>query len=400
MFPANLYAEILFESGWENPGAATSGNCADQESGEDCTYGYTCLDAYDNEDGCKLGTESWDNLGVQATLDLRTQTDVVHSGSYAFEIECRDGSAELRYDLLLEYDANHDAVFDAFESEYYLTYWIYFSSDYKFPSRFKGIKFHDNGNAYNSAGGDSISTKVGASGTPGYGLAGSDDTEKESLLSTVDTDHGHLILSNYASHSVDYPSEGDNECHTADDVSSIGTNHPMGVNQDMSGPADNGSNSDPYWPGGDNAKVYFTVGKWYQVILYQKIHDTEGIQSAWIREGDSGTLYKVIHVDKDAWAGTTYDLGTYDTRCFRPGASSLLISDMALPAGTINAGHGIPVGAKIFIDDLAIATTFADVENYGLSTPEVPANAIQGMQISNLNVTKNLIAWHRTDGLR
>jgi len=30
----------------------------------------------------------------------------------------------------------------------------------------------------------------------------------------------------------------------------------------------------------------------------------------------------------------------------------------------------------------------------------VPANAIQGMQISNLGVTKNLIAWHRTDGLR
>jgi len=35
----------------------------------------------------------------------------------------------------------------------------------------------------------------------------------------------------------------------------------------------------------------------------------------------------------------------------------------------------------------------------GEETP-VPANAIQGMQISNLNVTNNLIAWHRTDGLR
>ena len=29
-----------------------------------------------------------------------------------------------------------------------------------------------------------------------------------------------------------------------------------------------------------------------------------------------------------------------------------------------------------------------------------PANTIQGVSISNLNVTKNLIAWHRTDGLR
>ena len=32
--------------------------------------------------------------------------------------------------------------------------------------------------------------------------------------------------------------------------------------------------------------------------------------------------------------------------------------------------------------------------------PEVPANAIQGMQISNLNVTENLTAWNRTDNLR
>ena len=31
---------------------------------------------------------------------------------------------------------------------------------------------------------------------------------------------------------------------------------------------------------------------------------------------------------------------------------------------------------------------------------EAPANAIQGVSISNLNVTKNLIVWHRTDGLR
>ena len=36
----------------------------------------------------------------------------------------------------------------------------------------------------------------------------------------------------------------------------------------------------------------------------------------------------------------------------------------------------------------------------GESEPEVPANAIQGMQISNIGVTNNLIAWHRTDGLR
>jgi len=34
------------------------------------------------------------------------------------------------------------------------------------------------------------------------------------------------------------------------------------------------------------------------------------------------------------------------------------------------------------------------------NSEEIPANAIQGMQISNLNVTNNLIAWHRTDGLR
>ena len=46
----------------------------------------------------------------------------------------------------------------------------------------------------------------------------------------------------------------------------------------------------------------------------------------------------------------------------------------------------------------------ADVSLVGVDAgepePEVPANAIQGMQISNLNVTDNLTAWNRTDNLR
>jgi len=48
-------------------------------------------------------------------------------------------------------------------------------------------------------------------------------------------------------------------------------------------------------------------------------------------------------------------------------------------------------------NDLAAITSGSVTNN---STVNVPSNAILGVKISNLGITNNLIAWHRTDGLR
>ena len=96
------------------------------------------------------------------------------------------------------------------------------------------------------------------------------------------------------------------------------------------------------------------------------------------------------------------------------GTIAITPSDSSLVRMVVVFEDGIPVGAdsispysvsgvgsgtlSVRVYPLYASTTLY-VEATDDETP-VPANAIQGVQISNLNVTKNLIAWHRTDGLR
>ena len=57
--------------------------------------------------------------------------------------------------------------------------------------------------------------------------------------------------------------------------------------------------------------------------------------------------------------------------------------------------------AYYLMDNLEIATSYiGPPAGFVGGEPEVPANAIQGVSISNLNVTENLTAWNRTDNLR
>ena len=68
--------------------------------------------------------------------------------------------------------------------------------------------------------------------------------------------------------------------------------------------------------------------------------------------------------------------------------------------GYFSPGGTADVNNYFLIDELEMSTSYIGPPAGFVTGEEVPENAIQGMQISNLNVTNNLIAWHRTDGLR
>ncbi|MEA1925041.1 MAG: hypothetical protein U9M95_04150 [Candidatus Altiarchaeota archaeon] len=378
--------DIIMQSSWENPGQVTGSegitdddhyNCDDAGKGYDCPGAWTCLDASSTspDDACKLLPNPWQDIKMTAynDCDIRVQDSVVKFGNYALEVEWNhavntDGM------WVLEIDRNDATWLNTIHNEFYISHWIRFSSDWHFVSRWKGLKLHDrDSQALCTGGGLSILNGKNGESNNGYGISGNDNTEKQALFNgCIDSTHGSLTISNYAGYSAGY---GSNTCCKTYDQSDIGMNHPLSSSYNQFGPADDASTTDNYWPGTwcyDNSQ-YVTIGlnQWYQIIYHYKVSDTGGLIEVWIREGDSGILKKVIKLDKNAWDGTAYATSTYDTRCFAPGFSSLMVNNIQLYPYMNPSGDNVP-GMKMYVDDFIVATTFDAVKDYGLNTSSSP----------------------------
>jgi len=69
--------------------------------------------------------------------------------------------------------------------------------------------------------------------------------------------------------------------------------------------------------------------------------------------------------------------------------------------GCLDSGTGTADSRSLKVSDLTFSDSYiGPPAGFVGGEPEPPANAIQGVSISNLNVTENLTAWNRTDNLR
>lgn len=412
----NLHATVLFTSGWERPGQATSG-CAIGSEGTCFDHVWTVMN-YDTSTDT-LEDDNWRNYRADQTADCddgtecdrplnpRTQSTEKVGGSYALEIDYSPswpvggaGTDQAEWTLEINnIDTNWTDLEDVMIDEYYTSHWVKFSTGFKFPHRLKGIRWYSDNTvagSMNTCGNLSagVCGKRGES-VNGYGSNNSDNTEKKALFDTnlPGNSYGLVLISNYAAYSANFESDGtSNACGQSDDNSTWGMNTPEGSTIDMFGPADNGTTTDNYWPGCVEEYIVIEPGTWYQIIEHRKIHDTAGVIELWMREGVDGTLKKVIKLDKDAWNGTAYAVSVYDTRCITPGDSVLQIYRMNFYAymNEFWAGYdtqitqSITVGQDMWIDDFIIATTFAEVKNYGLgSVSTTISNTGTGPTITN-----------------
>jgi len=107
----------------------------------------------------------------------------------------------------------------------------------------------------------------------------------------------------------------------------------------------------------------------------------------------TGTGYTKLYLN-GTLVESIVDLNTVES----PG--SVVVTRIEMGGTIAQPAYDSPAHYRKF-DDLILTDSADDVSSYlGESEPEVPANAIQGVSISNLGITNNLIAWHRTDGLR
>jgi len=378
LFPCHEgFSDILMESGWENSGEATSGLCDDAGKGYDCPGAWTCLDAdsYTSDDSCRQSPNDppWNDFKLYGCTDVKAQSSVFHSGSYSLEVEWNNTQGAA-CEWHLERTDNSSTWLNAMHDEFYISHWIRFDSNWRFVGRWKGVKLHDNESiALCTGGGIWLSTKNGDSSYD-YGVNYSDTSKGTHADNYISITAGSVTVSNYAGQSAD----NGNEC--CKNLSNIGMNHPKAYSHNQFGPADSGSNNKFYWPGTwcyeNSQHVMIGLDQWYQIIYHYKVHETDGLIEVWVREGDSGTLKKIIKIDKNAWNGTAYETETFDTRCLAPNTSSLRVNNVQLyPYMNAGAAHQNQPGMKMYVDDFIVATTFDEVEQYGLNGSQVPLGA-------------------------
>ena len=132
---------------------------------------------------------------------------------------------------------------------------------------------------------------------------------------------------------------------------------------------------------------------------------------------DTGTWFATIS-DVDE-SGTSFDVGSGEGKWFHGRFGTMVDEDGTAVNGTpitlsngqtatvtAVSGDTITVSSSVTWTDgvtkVGIGTIYGTAPDIGANEYEsaAPTNAIQGVSISNLNITDNLTAWNRSDGLR